>query len=157
MLNEFRQDIVSGDWVLFATGRAKGHINKNEKFYQPKEGCPFEDLRASGNETPVAVFANGFIVSNKFPAVRPGVCGPVSAEGTFNKMGALGYHELVITNDHEKKLNEFSNEETSQLLTAYRDRYREISKYDCGEYILIFTNYGQSSGDTLINNHSQII
>jgi UDPglucose--hexose-1-phosphate uridylyltransferase len=50
--SEFRQDIVSGDWVLIATGRKKRPhdlASKTERTPVPVEKCPFEDPQASGN------------------------------------------------------------------------------------------------------------
>jgi len=47
-LNEFRQDLVSGEWVLFATGRAKrpGETNGGNYFpNQTKENCPSKILK----------------------------------------------------------------------------------------------------------------
>lgn len=172
MLNEFRQDLVSGDWVLFVTGRAKGHINKKDKFYQPKDSCPFENFQASENGEPVMVFNQGaqsdlegfrtgnwttVVIPNKNPAVVPGVCPPPIGQGPFQKMVASGFHELVITKDHEKSICRFTPEETIELLTVYRNRYREIAKDECGQYILIFHNRGPSAGATIYHNHSQIL
>jgi len=172
MLNELRQDLVSGDWVLFATGRAKGHIKKENKFYQPKEKCPFEDLLASGNEKPVMVFNNGeksdlenfisgqwstVVVPNKSPAVKFSTNPSVIKRGPFNTMLAVGFHDLVITRDHDKNFSNFTTEETSEVLTIYRDRYREIAQQDYDKYILIFHNHGLAAGGTVYHNHSQIL
>lgn len=172
MLNEFRQDLVSGDWVLFATGRAKGHVKREERFYQPKEGCPFENLQASGHEEPVMVFNHGIrsdveryragdwttiVVPNKHPAVTPGVCPPPAQKGPFQKMEAVGFHDLVITKDHDKSICCFNTEEMREILTVYRDRYREIAKDECSQYILIFHNRGPAAGGTIYHNHSQIL
>jgi len=48
-VSELRQDIVSGDWVVVATGRARRpHDFLREKrlpFVQPRTGCPFERLK----------------------------------------------------------------------------------------------------------------
>ncbi len=53
MLNEFREDLVSGEWVLFATGRAqRGGLEAGRNAIpekDPKESCPFEDPEKSGN------------------------------------------------------------------------------------------------------------
>lgn len=46
--SEVRQDLVSGDWVVIATGRAKRPHDflqeKKNTFRQPKRTCPFENL-----------------------------------------------------------------------------------------------------------------
>lgn len=172
MLNEFRQDLVSGDWVLFATGRAKGHIKKKDKFYQPKESCPFENLQASGNEDPVMVFLNGkrtelenyrrgnwstIVIPNKVPAVSPGEGKYFAQEGPYMKAAAMGFHELVITKDHDKTFCCFAPGEISEVLTVYRERYKEILQEGGDEYILIFHNKGPSAGGTIYHNHSQIL
>ena len=51
LINEFRQDLVSGEWVLFATGRAKRPSADVAPRVKPDlSQCPFEDPEASGNE-----------------------------------------------------------------------------------------------------------
>ena len=46
--SELRQDLVSGAWVVIATGRAKRPHDflkrKHKSFKQPKKTCPFEKL-----------------------------------------------------------------------------------------------------------------
>ena len=46
--SELRRDIVSGDWVVIATGRAKRPHDfltvRREPFHQPKDTCPFETV-----------------------------------------------------------------------------------------------------------------
>ncbi len=61
MLNEFRQDLVSGDWVLFFTERVNKPVDlkTREKLYQPKEDCPFEDPQACGNGERLLVYLKG--------------------------------------------------------------------------------------------------
>jgi UDPglucose--hexose-1-phosphate uridylyltransferase len=171
MLNEFRRDLVSGDWVLFATGRVKGHIQPKERFYQPTDGCPFDYLSADSEPKPVLVFNDGkiindfksgepwttMVVPNKFPAVKPGVGEPIASNGPFQIAKAFGYHELVITRDHEKLLADMSSPEIAEVLMAFRQRFINISQDSCGEYVSLFHNYGPTAGATIYHNHSQII
>ncbi len=171
MLNEFRQDLVSGDWVLFSTARSKGHIKDPEPFSQPKETCPFEDFIKSGQGAPILMYNQGqpvsepsydkewttVVLNNKFPAVSSGFCGPIMNDGPFKKTGAFGYHELVVTKDHDRLLHQLSIEEISELIKVYRARYMEISKFECGDYISIFHNFGPAAGGTIYHNHSQIL
>lgn len=164
-LNEFRQDLVSGDWVLFAAGRAKRpNAAENSVVSENPEdsSCPFDDPRASGQEV-VSEYKkpNGknwvTVVKNKYPAVMPGVCAPVETTGPFSRTTANGFHEVVITADHERNFSEFSEEETKVVLGAYRDRYLDISKHECGEYIQIFNNSGAKAGASVRHPHSQIL
>ena len=166
---EFRQDLVSGHWVLISTERAKRKTSAVvERLHQPKESCPFEDPVASNGGKPSLVFSHGkrtsysndwttLVVRNKYPALQEGVCGPVRQIGPFNVADAFGYHELVITRDHDRSFAQFSHEEVKEVLLAYRERYREIAQDDCGAYILIFHNHGKAAGASLYHHHSQII
>ncbi|TSC74379.1 MAG: UDPglucose--hexose-1-phosphate uridylyltransferase [Parcubacteria group bacterium Gr01-1014_44] len=165
-LNEFRQDLVSGDWVLFAAGRAK-RPNATEKSPAESESentvpCPFDDPRASGQEI-VSEYkkSNGELwvtaIKNKYPAVAPGLCAPIVANGPFSWTPANGFHEVLVTTDHQRTFSDFTVEETTIILKAYRDRYLDIAKYECGDYIQIFHNYGKLAGASVPHPHSQIL
>lgn len=170
MLNEFRQDPISGEWVLFATNRAGGHLGQKEEFYQPVEECPFEELEKASGEPPVLVFNHGreipwhsdvewttAVIKNKFPALTYGLCGEVIGDGFWQKAEALGFHELVITRDHEKHFAQFTDVETAEVLTAYQKRFKAIQKDSCGKYVLILHNHGRTAGASIFHNHSQIL
>ena len=102
--SELRMDLVSGDWVVIATGRAKkpGAFRKesrsDQKFgKQERADCPF--CKINKQETAVIV------ISNKFPAFLPYPKLNVRFEGKlYKRMNAVGFHELVITRDHKKHL-----------------------------------------------------
>ena len=74
MLNEFREDLVSGEWVLFATGRSHSFRTFDEDIRQNKDECPFEDLIGSDQKVLWSypnnknVFAT--VIKNRFPAVQ---------------------------------------------------------------------------------------
>lgn len=166
MLNEFRKDLVSGEWVLFATNRTKrpdpdGSETK-EKFYRPKDGCPFEDPVKFGNE-PIWSWPEGsdwkiMVVKNKYPAVQAGVCGPGGQVGPFAVHGAVGAHDVFIFRDHDKRLADFLPEEMTATIEVYKKRHQEISALsDCTQYVLLFNNSGQEAGASLFHPHTQIM
>jgi UDPglucose--hexose-1-phosphate uridylyltransferase len=174
MLNEFRQDLVSGHWVLFSTDRGnrpggeKDH--KKEKFYQPKETCPFENPLAGGND-PILIYHKGqkiskeefkgewttMVIKNKFPALKPGVCGPIMKSGPFSVASGNGFHEVVITHDHDRNFAHFTKEETAEIFRIYKERFEQIATDSCGDYIQIIHNHGPSAGASIFHNHSQIL
>src|SRR3989344_6978889 len=101
MDNEFRKDIVSGEWVLFALDRAnRPHAFKpRESNYQPPSECPFENA------------GEGFVavIPNKFPLVSPSpVCGTIEDHFGFQVLKADGFHEIVVTRDHDRTFAESS-------------------------------------------------
>lgn len=160
ILNEFRRDLVSGDWVLFSTVR-KHTIKKFEDSYQPKENCPFEAQNISKQEI-IRFYPspeNWFValLENKYPAVKPGSCGPVKMMGPFETIGAFGFHEIVVTRDHDRNFDEFTTGELAQLFEVFKNRYLEIIRENCGEYISIFHNHGKGAGASIYHPHSQII
>ncbi|MBI2674777.1 MAG: DUF4921 family protein [Candidatus Yanofskybacteria bacterium] len=167
MLNEFRQDLVSGEWVLFATGRAKRpHADENndvaDKEYKSIQNCPFEDLKRSGNE-PVWFYPNEAdwriaVIKNKFPAVKPGVCKQATDFGPFSIQEAVGFHDVFVYKNHDQHFADFSQEEVVEVIRSYKRRYREISESEgCVRYVLIFHNFGRDAGASIYHPHSQII
>ncbi len=165
MINEFREDLVSGEWVLLATGRAKRHgqFEDKKKEQTPKGKGPFEDLEKSGNEV-LATYDNPDktdwaikVIKNKFPAVLEGMDPKSLKSGPFNVTEGFGRHEVIVFRDHNKGLCQFTQEGISQVLKVYQERY--ISMYDHGlmKYILIFHNHGSRSGASIQHPHSQIM
>ena len=161
-LNEFRQDLVSGDWVLFSTGR-KHSIRKFEIMHQPKNECPFENLKESQQEIisqyPDEENPTVTIIKNKFPAVISGICGPDRLEGPVSVHDATGIHEVIVYKDHDRHFSDFSVDQMTDTVRVYKKRYQEIAleKSNCTSYIMIFHNYGQEAGASISHPHSQII
>jgi UDPglucose--hexose-1-phosphate uridylyltransferase len=172
-VNEFRQDLVSGDWVLISSLRAKRpHDDARSKLHQDPEHCVFEPARMAEQSQPLLVYANGkpmtwsgqwdgawttVVVKNKFPALGEGQCGKPVAQGPFLTQQALGFHELVITRDHDRHFAQFTVPETAEVLMVYRDRSIAIARDECGEHVSIFHNHGSAAGASVYHNHSQIL
>lgn len=166
-ISELRQDAVSGDWVVIATGRARRpHEFSNDKrppFIQPKRTCPFEILHQD------ALLAYGLdggkyqenwwvqAVPNKYPAFGKGTCSVFHQVGPYQWTEGVGFHEVVVTRDHKRAIAEMSDEEVRLLLRAYQERYLALQEEDCIEYISIFHNHGRLSGASIAHPHSQII
>ncbi|MGD0977119.1 MAG: hypothetical protein ABR875_02395 [Minisyncoccia bacterium] len=168
MINEFRQDLVSGEWVLFATGRAKrpGEPTANGngiRIGKNFEDCPFDDPEAKGNEV-LMTYKNADgsdwfakIIKNKFPAVSEGEMAPRQKVGPFEVTDAKGLHEILIFKDHNKSPYHLSPKEFSEIIRIYRDRYLTLAGYSGSKYILIFHNHGLAAGASIPHPHSQII
>ena len=165
VLNEFRQDLVSGEWVLLATGRSKKSVASRksvEEAYQDKEKCPFEDLQESGQIVlwtyPDEKNWEVAVIKNKFPAVSQGLCGPESTYGPFKIQNAAGSHDVVVYRDHDRSIYDFSISNFINMSRVYKKRFTELAeKADCMKYILIFHNHGSEAGASLYHPHSQII
>ncbi len=175
--SELRLDLTNEDWVVIATGRAK----RPESFRQikkeveeiPENECPFCQIKTQKN--PLLVFSNGekinlnswknlpddwttVVIPNKYPAFSPYPNLNKRIEGgIYQKMNAVGYHEVVVTHDHKKHMGEFSIKEIKEVIDAYQERYLDLMKKKFVNHVFIFHNHGPKAGASLAHPHSQII
>lgn len=178
-VSELRQDLVSGDWVLIASGRARrAHSfvqEKRLKFEQPISKCPFEDPQAAGHGEPLLIYYEDKkrhrikgakklvrewslqVVKNKYPAFGPGNCSDTYKEGPYTLMDGSGFHEVIITRDHKKHFALLSPEKVDEVFKAYQERYLALMENRCVNYISIYHNYGIEAGATIYHPHSQLI
>lgn len=174
-ISELRQDLVTGDWVVVATGRARRpqDFGKQKGVIKvPKTGCPFETLlpelilaydhsgRVYGPKDVKREISRNWwlqVVSNKFPAFGPGQCKRLYRLGPHRVQDGVGFHEVIITRDHHRSPGEQSAQEVAILLSSYRERYRLLAQEPCVEYVSIFHNHGQEAGASIYHPHSQII
>jgi len=165
--SELRQDIVSGDWVVIATGRAKrpdefGNVQRSQDD-KGIENCLFEDPVASGQEKDVLIYhrADGDwtlrVFPNKYPALSPGKSIKKISDGPYLSMPGVGYHEIVVTRDHYKQLAIMDVMEIAEVFDAYQDRYLEHMSKKNVNYIAVFHNHGKESGASIPHPHSQLM
>ena len=172
MINsEFRQDPVTGIWVIISEGRrsrpdelTQSNGRKQLPSYNPD--CFF----CPGNEdkTPPEILAyrNGRIwwartIPNKFPALSLEARvegGPeLTREGMFVKKPGYGMHEVIIeTPSHNQDIHSRPLDQIREMLWMYRDRLMAYKNDKGLENVLIFKNKGDSGGASLEHPHSQL-
>src|SRR6266478_2602134 len=70
------------------------------------------------------------------------------AEGMYDKMGALGAHEVVVeTPVHDKRMSQFSDEEIERVLWVWASRIADLKKDARFKYISVFKNQGAMAGE----------
>ena len=156
--------MASGEWVLFATERAKRphEAEPRQRLEQPKKDCPFEDLERSGQQVvwrvPDSDAWQVAVIKNKFPAVKDGLCGPGRQVGPFSVHDAIGAHDVFVFRDHERNLPDLSPDEMVSVVQAYKRRHRELMKADgCLKYAMVFHNFGIEAGASIAHPHSQVL
>ncbi len=169
-MSEFRRDPITGRWIIVATNAPKGPDDfERESHNRTVATCPF----CPGNEamTPPEIAAQrpgtsapnakGWslrIVPNKFPALRIEGSLNRAGEGVYDLMNGVGAHEVIIeTPDHLKDLADLTNAEIEQVLAAYKARSLDLRNDRRFRYLLIFKNYGETAGASLVHAHSQLI
>ncbi|MDO8436137.1 MAG: galactose-1-phosphate uridylyltransferase [bacterium] len=173
--SELRFDLISKDWVVIATGRAKRpemfKAEKKKGKELPIKKCPF--CQIGTQETPTLIFFQEkkiplgqgmpqkwttIVVPNKFPAFLPNSHLDEEIEGNlYKKMNAVGFHEVVITRNHRKSLGQLKIKEIKEVIGAYQERYLDLMKKKFVNYVSIFHNHGVGAGASISHPHSQII
>jgi len=162
--SELRMDLVSNDWVVIATGRARRPESfakhKQERTVPPSQ-CPFcqeenikEKIARRDKED-----GSWFIISipNKFPAFSKGDNLGERKEGPNRIMNGLGFHEVIITADHQRQMAQFNKEEMLMVTDFYQARYLDLMNRKFIKYISIFHNHGQEAGASVAHPHSQLL
>jgi UDPglucose--hexose-1-phosphate uridylyltransferase len=165
---EFRQDIVSGDWVLIAPGRKKRPhdlASKEKTPPSPIDKCPFEDPQGSGNEVPSIIRPENNedwriqVIPNLYPAVLSDkkIIPSVFSDGPYFYVPGTGYHDIVITRDHYKNFPALSLSEATEVLSVMQERYKMVAEDPRVAYVSIFHNWGPTAGASLYHPHYQMI
>lgn len=171
---EIRQDVTTKEWVIFATERAKRpeQFTRNGIAKLPPSwtsNCPFcpgneemtlSDLHTKTLSKDMSLAAwQVRVVPNMFPALASdGSLSRVTEGSLFHHLDGVGQHEVVIeTPVHNRFLFDMDDAEIGAVVSAYRQRYRELKKDGRFKLILIFKNHGRSAGTSLEHPHSQII
>jgi len=163
--SELRMDLVSNDWVVIATGRARRPetFAKEERIKEdilPKD-CPFCQKRVLKKAIAIKKKPDGswFVVSmpNDFPAFSKGDSLNERKIGPNRIMNGLGYQEVIITADHQRQMGQFSKVEIEMVVDMYQERYLDLTKKKFIKYVSLFHNYGREAGATVAHPHSQII
>jgi UDPglucose--hexose-1-phosphate uridylyltransferase len=166
---EIRLNVVTREWVIIATERAKrpsDFRNNKERNHLPHylPTCPF----CPGNErkTPLERFRvpDGDnwkirVVANKFPALSPeGVKTRREDGGLARMVSGVGLHEVIIeTPAHNITTGLLDLPQLEELVRTYRARFMEAHTDGRIEHAIIFKNHGEGAGTSLEHSHSQLI
>lgn len=165
---ELRQDRINGDWVVISTVRAKRpheFAKAEEACNVPEVECPFCDPENSGQEKDVLLYGTDDqdwtlrVFPNKYPAFTRPTGGQINhkEEGPYFWMDSIGYHEVIVTRDHDKHIGRMEPIMVAEVLDAYQSRYIDLMNKKSVNYIDIFHNHGKTAGASLPHPHSQLM
>jgi UDPglucose--hexose-1-phosphate uridylyltransferase len=164
--SELRQDIITGDWVVIATGRAKrpdDFAKQDLPIGDANAFDPFVDPVASGQKDPVLLYRKSDgdwslqVIPNLYPAFVSGRMPKDLSEGPYFAMNGVGYHEVVITRDPKKSIAELELWEVTEVIDAYQERYLALMTKKTVKYVQIFHNHGKEAGASIAHPHSQLM
>jgi UDPglucose--hexose-1-phosphate uridylyltransferase len=168
-MSEIRYNVVTREWVIIATERAKRPEQFSQKnLRRPKvepyvATCPF----CLGNEqmTPPETFRisdNGNwrvrVVPNKFAALDRDATLVRRTDGLKRTISGTGLHEVIIeTPLHDLHMALLAQEDFDRVIQAYYQRYVSISADPRVAHTTLFRNHGERAGTSLEHPHSQIV
>jgi UDPglucose--hexose-1-phosphate uridylyltransferase len=166
---ELRYNVITRDWVIIATERAKrpDQFIKKQGERKPLPSyvatCPF----CPGNEkmTPPETYVvpdtktwQLRVTPNKFAALSYEGERRRSIQGIRRTVTGVGIHEVIVeTPDHSKTTGLLSDREVEIIVDAYLNRFKAASSDPRVEQVTIFKNHGDAAGTSLEHPHSQLI
>jgi UDPglucose--hexose-1-phosphate uridylyltransferase len=149
---EIRRDPITQSWVVL------GQRDAREK---AAEVCPFDAGTVEKLPAIMSWPAEGPWQVRVVPHPDPlyGIEGETArvAEGMYDKMGAIGAHEVVVeTPQHGTRLSQLSDEEIERVLWVWGSRIADLKKDARFKYVAVFKNQGVQAGDDWSHAHSQI-
>jgi UDPglucose--hexose-1-phosphate uridylyltransferase len=73
----------------------------------------------------------------------------------MSSMG-VGYHDVVVTRDHEKNLTDLPPKKVFDIFDILRKRFLMLAEDDCIHYVSALHNWGPSAGASIYHPHYQI-
>lgn len=165
-MSEFRQDIVSKHWVLFAPNRAtRPEDFKHEPATLDPATLPVVDKTCAfcpGNESknqeifaePAGLNWQVRVITNKFEAL--GHLGGRERNDFYRVREGIGDHEVIITRPHNVLTGFLTDELMDLNLKVYQERIKALSQHPEVQYIHVLHNHGHGGGASLSHPHSQI-
>ena len=158
---ELRHNILTNQWVIIATERAKRPEEFAKKVKEKKvippyvATCPF----CPGNEklTPAETFSipegNSWrirVSPNKFPALSYVGEKERMIQGIRRTISGVGIHEVIIeTPDHSMTTALLTDNQVESIIQTYLNRFKFASADHRIEQATIFKNHGEAAGTSL--------
>ena len=149
---ELRKDPVTQAWVV---------VGQREPLGDRATGCPLEPDEIEAQPAILSWPHEGAwqirVMAHPRPIYRiEGEAGRLP-DGIYDKMGALGAHEVVVeTPKHDRRLSQFSDEEIERVLWVWASRTADLKKDHRFKYVSVFKNQGPEAGEEWPHAHSEI-
>lgn len=169
-MSEMRLNLITGDWVIIATERAKrpedfDRAPRRQVSPPHSATCPFcpgREAECTPGETfRIADVAGGWAVRsipNRFAALSPGGEPDRHGEGSKTWLKGIGLQEVILeTPLHNLTTALLPTQHLEWVVEAYRSRLRAFYRSPHIEHVVVFKNQGEAAGSSLEHPHSQIV
>ncbi|MFP4108130.1 MAG: galactose-1-phosphate uridylyltransferase [Desulfonatronovibrio sp.] len=170
MKSKFRQNKLSGEWVIFAPSRRKRPMDFVREVcevdipaYDPD--CPF----CPGNEAKLSRIIHEIkdpdkevwsarAVYNKYPALTTEGEDVRSENGIYLEGNGFGLHMVILESPrHDLQMYNMTRQELQAVVDMYHYCYTLVSEDPRVTLIKLFKNYGRTAGASLHHPHSQLV
>ncbi len=167
---EWRQDLVTGRWVIISEQRAERPYEFVERSQRrTATRCPF--CAGNESETPpeldvsrseeLAVYDSPWVarvVPNRYPALSEQAPGVEKSSEFERCLPGLGAHEVVIESPrHLRSVTQLTMAEAVAVWELYGRRFDHWAQAQPDWYPFLFKNVGAAAGASLEHLHSQLI
>ncbi len=149
---ELRKDPITQSWII---------LGQRERLGESTEECPLEPAKVEKLPSILTWPTEGpwqvRVVAHPEPLYHVEGEAARTAEGMYDKMGAIGAHEVVVeTPLHEKRMAQFSDEEIERVLWVWASRIADLKRDPRFKYVSVFKNQGTLAGEEWAHSHSQV-
>jgi len=169
MESQYRQDVLTGHWVIISSARAKRPeafiVKKVEKEKHKK--CAF--CEGHELETPPEKYAvrnkgtreneKGWrirVIDNKYQVFDTKKNNERKSTKLFPYQQAIGIHEVIITKNPAKDIGEFTRHQVKELIETFIQRISVHKNNPEIKHIQIIQNHGKRAGSSMTHPHSQL-
>jgi UDPglucose--hexose-1-phosphate uridylyltransferase len=150
---ELRKDPITRSWVA---------IGQPEQEEAQPAACPLCPENRIETHVLLSLPTHGACQVRAFPHLSPlyRVEGDPSraADGIFDRMEAIGAHEVIVESpDHARQLAQLSDEEIQRVLEAWAIRIADLKRDARFKYITVFKNQGPAAGEEWPHANSQVV
>jgi len=150
---ELRKDPITRSWVVI------GHPEREKERIGPCALCPGNHLQ---QQVLLQLPAQGEPQVRVYPHFRPlyRIEGDPArtADGIFDRMAAVGAHEIIVeTPAHSQVLARLSDEEIERVLEAYALRITDLKRDARFKFVTAFKNEGRQAGEEWPHAHSELM
>lgn len=172
MRNEMRQNLMTGQWVIYAPDRGERPSDFEESPPQNQRGLPQHDADCPfcpGHEDRLTEIvlqlgrAEGHswqtrVVPNKFPMLQPDKDQVRRRDGLYVNMPGYGHHEVIIEHPrHDLDIPYMDEDEVATIVETYHRRYVDLMQQNSNMMAIIFRNHGEAAGTSILHPHSQMV
>jgi UDPglucose--hexose-1-phosphate uridylyltransferase len=98
------------------------------------------------------------VIPNRYPALVPGETPERRGDRVAREMAGVGWHEVVVESPHhDERMEDMPVDRVAAVLGTWRARHEFLATEDDVRAVVVFKNFGEAAGTSLVHPHSQVV